>query len=143
MTAPLSAQRVEALREWLGRLHGQGYSPSAIADLYVLCDDYSSMRAKNERLREDFEYKNEQLGSALIRSEKAEAENETLIIDLSHHQHDLFYAKAQLAKQAPLIQAVMGADLPGEGKRQRGWCFRWINDENEILEAALKLRSEK
>jgi hypothetical protein len=51
MTAPLSAQRVEALREWLGRLHGQGYSPSAIADLYVLCDDYSSMRAALEKPR--------------------------------------------------------------------------------------------
>jgi predicted nucleic acid-binding Zn-ribbon protein len=29
--------------------------------------------AENERLREDFEYKNEQLGSAIIRAEKGEA----------------------------------------------------------------------
>jgi hypothetical protein len=43
----------------------------------------------------------------------------------------------------PLLDAVEKAALPGEGRRQHGYCFRWIADESEILEAALSCREAK
>jgi hypothetical protein len=108
MTAPLSAERVEKLKQWLWHPAPKYYSLTTRddirRDIEVIIDDDSSLRAENEllnnnamndyaahlelkaraenaekseaeneRLREDFEYKNEQLGSAIIRAEKGEA----------------------------------------------------------------------
>ena len=96
-------------------------------EILSILSDYSSMRAESERLREDFEYKNEQLGSALIRVEKAEAELaaadkelavrtesqgvamaevERLREDCDRTADVVVEQMAQLAKQAPLVEAV-------------------------------------
>ena len=153
MTAPLSAERVKELREWV--LYNKGWSNKR-NDLLAILSDYSSMRAESERLREDFEYKNEQLGSALIRVEKAEAELaaadkelavrtesqgvamaevERLREDCDRTADVVVEQMAQLAKQAPLIQAVMGLDE-----------IDFIADDwpsEKLRESADKLRSEK
>ena len=131
MTAPLSAQSaIEILEsEW-----HTGDSVQALIVLRRVVKDYSSMRAESERLREDFEYKNEQLGSALIRVEKAEAELAAADKELAvrtesqgvamaeverlredcdrtadvvvEQMEELDKLKAELAKQAPLVEAV-------------------------------------
>ena len=132
MTAPLSAERVKELREWV--LYNKGWSNKR-NDLLAILSDYSSMRAESERLREDFEYKNEQLGSALIRVEKAEAELERLKEDCDRTADVVVEQMAQLAKQTPLIQAVMGLDE-----------IDFIADDwpsEKLRESADKLRSEK
>ena len=104
-------------------------------EILSILSDYSSLRAENELLRKDFEYKNEQLGSALIRVEKAEAELERLKEDCDRTADVVVEQMAQLAKQAPLIQAVMGVDE-----------IDFIADDwpsEKLRESADKLRSEK
>ena len=80
----------------------------------------ADIREELERLNEDYAYKNEQLGAALLRAEKAEAEVEEVATKASHFQHDLFceeqdriraeqraeQAEAKLARWKPLIEAV-------------------------------------
>ena len=193
----ISDDRIKELREWLTSLTS-GSDDDIRADLLSILDDHSSLRAENELLREDFEYKNEQLGSALIRAEKSEAEvkhrcdqrdaalescslvsaeNERLRKDNNYFhagfdsvREDYEEQKAraekaeaelekmtkaieswkkdeviwketeakllaQLAKQAPLIQAVMGLDE-----------IDFIADDwpsEKLRESADKLRSEK
>jgi hypothetical protein len=193
------------------------------ADLLAILDDYSALKAENERLRIAKDGLRESLGICCAmgkehkaRAEKAEAENDKLITELSHHQHDLFYEKqarekaeaelvdeqkrraaiaeslqdhqdeierlradcavatkmldladgiiekqgaelltaqmtnakngaviieqmAQLAKQAPLIEAIGG---PGEGEIEWGQ-YSTTKTAEAILRAALALREEK
>jgi len=122
----ISDDRIKELREWLTSLTS-GSDDDIRADLLSILDDHSSLRAENELLREDFEYKNEQLGSALIRVEKAEAELaaadkelavrtesqgvamaevERLREDCDRTADVVVEQMAQLAKQAPLVEAV-------------------------------------
>ena len=116
-------------------------------EILSILSDYSSMRAESERLREDFEYKNEQLGSALIRVEKAEAELERLKEDCDRTADVVVEQMAQLAKQAPLIEAVMrawiAADHPVANSVTRTLIFANAIHEDDILRAAHALREEK
>ena len=61
---------------------GPDHGVSEADDLIAALDDY-------ERLREDYEYKNEQLGAAILRAEKAEV--------------DLIVALAVNAKKAGIL----------------------------------------
>ena len=165
----LSDDRIKELREWV--LYNKGWSNKR-NDLLAILSDYSSMRAESERLREDFEYKNEQLGSALIRVEKAEAELaaadkelavrtesqgvamaevERLREDCDRTADVVVEQMAQLAKQSPLVEAVMGADIcegpvysmaTGRLKEKSETSF---SDDGKwsILHAALALREGK
>jgi len=132
----VSEERVKELRESVrtGRVIISGDAKD-LSTLINIVEGYSSLRAENELLREDFEYKNEQLGSALIRVEKAEAELERLKEDCDRTADVVVEQMAQLAKQAPLIQAVMGLDE-----------IDFIADDwpsEKLRESADKLRSEK
>jgi hypothetical protein len=118
MTAPLSAQRVEELREHLMFLGAEGISCSKqpcpyCADLLDILSAYEKMRAdwdKIPELRADkIRYK--------IRAEQAEA---------------------QLAKQAPLVEAVNKWD----GRMAWGSIKPLIQSIDDYR-AALKLREGK
>jgi len=88
-------------------------------DLLAILDDYSALRAENERLRTDCAVATKMLDLAEGIIEKQGAE---------------------LTKQRPLIEAVMGAVVyeSVDGKtRLRG------DSEDTILRAALALREEK
>jgi hypothetical protein len=146
----VSEERVKELRESVrtGRVIISGDAKD-LSTLINIVEGYSSLRAENELLREDFEYKNEQLGSALIRVEKAEAELERLKEDCDRTADVVVEQMAQLAKQAPLIEAVMGAD---EEKVTRTWMLMRSPSEHDarqilraatFLRAALALREEK
>ena len=145
MTAPLSAERVEKLSrivEGMRVAMPAVNSQEVFNDLLAILSSHEKMRAENEGLRQDFEYKNEQLGAALIRAEKAEAELEKMTKAIESWKKDEVIWKeteakllAQLAKQAPLIQAVMGLDE-----------IDFIADDwpsEKLRESADKLRSEK
>ena len=218
MTAPLSAERAKELREQIRTGAVVIWSPdiSGVADIINIVERYSAMRAEMENLEGqliDYAWLN---GELLESKKKAEAENDKLITELSHHQHDLFYEKqarekaeaelvdeqkrraaiaeslqdhqdeierlradcavatkmldladgiiekqgaelltaqmtnakngaviieqmAQLAKQAPLIEAIGG---PGEGEIEWGQ-YSTTKTAEAILRAALALREEK
>ena len=111
----ISDERIKELREWLKTY---SFTYGQCAEILTLLDDYSSLRAENERLRTDNEK-----WTAMPWSWKARAEK----------------AEAQLAKQAPLIQAVMEAKLfpaPTDGRT----C---IDSHEKIIREALKLREGK
>jgi hypothetical protein len=94
-------------------------------DLLAILDDYSSLRAENETLKDKL---------AEVTKSWSTAER-----DATHLYARMMKAEAQLAKQAPLIQAVMEAKLfpaPTDGRT----C---IDSHEKILREALKLRSEK
>jgi predicted RNase H-like nuclease (RuvC/YqgF family) len=167
MTAPLSAQRVEELREHLMFLGAEGISCSKqpcpyCADLLDILSAYEKMRAdwdKIPELRADkIRYK--------IRAEQAEAqlaamraENERLRAEFStlkkayddecawrgRGYRDLLTraekAEAQLEKQRPLVEAVMGMSI----KTLRLWRgLHGPDGEMEsFLRAALKYREEE
>ena len=144
MTAPLSTERVEKLSrivEGMRVAMPAVNSQEVFNDLLAILSSHEKMRAENEGLRQDFEYKNEQLGAALIRAEKAEAELEKMTKAIESWKKDEVIWKeteakllAQLAKQAPLIQAVMETDI-----------FQYHDEDTDcpIIREALKLRSEK
>jgi len=172
MTAPLSAERVEKLREWLtkkmlrGCLTVGGAKAEFICDdLLAILDDYSSLRAENEKLTHLHNFDHSLADQWLARAEKAEAENERLRVaqaeinqgatqEIVRLQHIIDCAntplmadvlkerdelKAELAKQRPLIEAVMGAT-----KDDLRACVVGVTSARErVLRAALKLRSEK
>ena len=148
MTAPLSAERVNELREWLTSLTS-GSDDDIRADLLSILDDHSSLRAENELLRKDnnyfhagFDSVREDYEEQKARAEKAEAELEKMTKAIESWKKDEVIWKeteakllAQLAKQAPLIQAVMGLDE-----------IDFIADDwpsEKLRESADKLRSEK
>ena len=121
----------------------------------------ADIREELERLNEDYAYKNEQLGAALLRAEKAEAEVEEVATKASHFQHDLFceeqdriraeqraeQAEAKLARWKPLIEAVEQADKDGlfeEYMKSHGEnALPIINAALTLKEAAEKREEEK
>jgi NhaP-type Na+/H+ and K+/H+ antiporter len=118
MTAPLSAERVEELRGWLGESWERIDEDELIyvasekdkADLLSILSSYSSLRAENERLRGYFDE------AAKLRAEvrglthtiggvrEADARTQAHVKTLLQDNASL---KAQLAKVAPLVEAVM------------------------------------
>ena len=124
MTAPLSAERVKELREWV--LYNKGWSNKR-NDLLSILSDYSSLRAENEKLISVISFMNE---SEL----KAEAEFGSWKKEEVIWKETEAKLLAQLAKQAPLIQAVMETDI-----------FQYHDEDTDcpIIREALKLRSEK
>ena len=138
MTAPLSAQSaIEILEsEW-----HTGDSVQALIVLRRVVKDYSSLRAENELLRKDFEYKNEQLGSALIRSEKAEAQlakvcerNKLMDETFGSLLEKNINLEEQLAKQAPLTNALLQIANEAWPSAVAEQCMR------SVARAALKYR---
>jgi len=121
----LTKERVEELRKYIEDAFGEWGQDRPIvarvkADLLAILSSYSALKVENERLRE---------------------RAATLEIDVYARTGRLEKAEAQLAKQAPLIEAVMGANEFGihwtmEGKG-------WDDGVDAILRAALKLREEK
>ena len=111
----ISDERIKELREWLKTY---SFTYGQCAEILTLLDDYSSLRAENERLEHLHKLDHSLADQWLARAEKAEA---------------------QLAKQAPLIQAVMEAKLfpaPTDGRT----C---IDSHEKIIREALKLREGK
>ena len=73
MTAPLSADRIKELREWLTSLTS-GSDDDIRADLLSILDDYSSLRAENELLNNNAMNDYAAHLELKARAEKAEAE---------------------------------------------------------------------
>jgi len=116
----ISDDRIKELREWLTSLTS-GSDDDIRADLLSILDDYASLRAEVERLKENVQRCEENYAVALHLA--------------STYQETAEKAEAQLAKQAPLIQAVMGLDE-----------IDFIADDwpsEKLRESADKLRSEK
>ena len=163
MTAPLSADRIKELREWLIRgkdaledMPYRGLKATEYTDLLSILSDYSSLRAENERLwtenkalssavrygwkahakvEAEVKHRCDQRDAALESCSLVSAENERLREQLRLANIDNFNAEAELAKQGPLIQAVMGLDE-----------IDFIADDwpsEKLRESADKLRSEK
>ena len=111
---PITPSRVEELRESV-RLDCDAFIPldeEEAADLLAILSEHAALKAENERLR-DRKYHCLSCDGELIPFPKLWARVEK--------------AEAQLARQAPLVEAAM--------------ANRW--DGEPILRAALKLRSEK
>ena len=108
-------------------------------DLLAILDDYSAMRAGNDRLLVKSISDNE----ALKALKTATADRESLRRLLREALASAQDKAAELAKQAPLIEAVMGATLydseaPGVTMLEFG-----EQAERAILRAALALRGTK
>jgi hypothetical protein len=132
MTAPLSAERVEKLKQWLWHPAPKYYSLTTRddirRDIEVIIDDDSSLRAENELLNNNAMNDYAAHLELKARAEKAEAENERLRAEFStlkkayddecawrgRGYRDLLTraekAEAKLTKQAPLIEAAMTID---------------------------------
>jgi hypothetical protein len=99
MTAPLSAQRVAKLYKRIGLRkaeamgNGRFNEADMWADVLAILDDYSSLRAENETLKDKL---------AEVTKLWSTAER-----DATHLYARMMKAEAQLARQAPLIQAAM------------------------------------
>ena len=120
----ISDDRIKELRK---RASNYGSLPeSTINDIL---DDYSSLRAENERLKENVQRCEENYAEALHLA--------------STYQETAEKAEAQLAKQAPLIEAVMG--VPFDSLRHLVEIIHMGENSNTraILRAALALREEK
>jgi hypothetical protein len=103
MTAPLSASRVEELREQIRTGAVVIWSPdiSGVADIINIVERYSSMRAENERLK--------QLpvgGDARGILTMARNEVDGWCKEAVHQRNRAEKAEAQLARQAPLVEAA-------------------------------------
>ena len=113
-----SEERVKELRK---RASNYGSLPESTVN--AILDDYSALKAEVKRLNT--------WHSTLSEAWKARAEK----------------AEAELAKQAPLIQAVMrawiAADHPVANSVMRTLVFANAIHEDDILRAALALREEK
>jgi len=137
----ISDERIKELREWLKTY---SFTYGQCAEILTLLDDYSSLRAENERLLKQLALAGEEHDEMF--AEKAEAQ----LIDYAWLNGELIESKkkaeAELARQAPLIEAVMGAE------RLR-YVNLWKNLPTEqvfsndgiraILRAAHALREEK
>jgi len=125
MTAPLSAQSaIEILEsEW-----HTGDSVQALIVLRRVVKDYASLRAENERLRE--QHKTDEGVNLRLCEMHTNQQKELHNLGKAYKK-----AEAELAKQAPLIEAVMGLDE-----------IDFIADDwpsEKLRESADKLRSEK
>ena len=129
MTAPLSAERVfnvSELTAWLGEF--MPFKDGVLEEVIACLSAYSSLRAESEKLISVISFMNE---SEL----KAEAEFGSWKKEEVIWKETEAKLLAQLAKQAPLIQAVMGLDE-----------IDFIADDwpsEKLRESADKLRSEK
>ena len=126
MTAPLSAERAKELREQIRTGAVVIWSPdiSGVADIINIVERYSAMRAEMENLEGqliDYAWLN---GELLESKKKAEAENDKLITELSHHQHDLFYEKQAREKAE--------AELVDEQKRRAAIAESLQDHQDEI-----------
>ena len=156
MTAPLSAQSaIEILEsEW-----HTGDSVQALIVLRRVVKDYSSLRAENERLREQHKtdegvnlrlcemHTNQQkelhnLGKAY---KKAEAELKVAEGTIEEITKAWCLDAAQLEKQRPLVEAIMKAGVLESIQAEID--YQEIDDApdevTDMFREALKLRSEK
>ena len=122
----VSEERVKELRESVrtGRVIISGDAKD-LSTLINIVEGYSSLRAENERLKENVQRCEENYAEALHLA--------------STYQETAEKAEAQLAKQAPLIEAIGG---PGEGEIEWGQ-YSTTKAAEAILRAALALREEK
>jgi predicted nucleic acid-binding Zn-ribbon protein len=132
----ISDDRIKELREFvhsrtrdIDHFDPDGWNKRA--DLLSVLDDYSALKAENERLRIAKDGLRESLGICCAmgkehkaRAEKAEAENDKLITELSHHQHDLFYEKQAREKAE--------AELVDEQKRRAAIAESLQDHQDEI-----------
>jgi len=113
MTAPLLASRVEELREFFGREIPDPFyliiHQDTANELRAILSDYSSLRAENERLKDEHDKRRvEYMGAiATMRTAKLKAEAELEVAEGTIEEITKAWCldAAQLAKQAPLIQA--------------------------------------
>jgi hypothetical protein len=137
----VSEERVNELREWLTSLTS-GSDDDIRADLLSILDDYAKVKAENEELKKNEEAAYSCMMKELRRAEKAEAQL-AKVCERNRLMDDNFGSllekninlEEQLAKQAPLIEAVMGLDE-----------IDFIADDwpsEKLRESADKLRSEK
>ena len=122
--APVDEKRIAILRVWV---NGSSTFPSDVAfDLLAILDDYSVLKAENEGWAEVLE----------------DAANKHL-----RNLDRIAKLEAELAKQAPLIQAAVGADIKYEeiidGNRLKFNGDLRTEGFIDILRAALALREEK
>ena len=122
MTAPLSAERIKELKRILGLFYSGIWQQDdlAHADLLAILDEHAGFKAENE------------LNKMLIAD---------LTRDLNEENTRAEKAEAELAKQAPLVEAAMGA-TPWGGMNPLQLEF-YPDDAKNILRAALALREGK
>ena len=156
----ISDDRIKELREFvhsrtrdIDHFDPDGWNKRA--DLLSVLDDYSALKAENERLRIAKDGLRESLGicCAMGKEHKARAEKAEAALEKVCARNKLMdetfgsllekniNLEAELAKVAPLIEAAMGANEFGihwtmEGKG-------WDDGVDAILREALKLREEK
>jgi hypothetical protein len=136
MTPPTD-ERIKELSHRVERIwQGDVMSFDEKDDILSILSSYSSLRAENERLSRSDKFHRDCLDVAITRRKEAEAalananqQIENLNNDINAGRERFLNIQAQLAKQAPLIQAVMDAE--GHGRAS----FR-----SAILRAALAYR---
>jgi len=142
----LSDDRIKELREWV--LYNKGWSNKR-NDLLSVLDDYAKVKAENEALVKRCEelFYNVTEGEWLAKVEsytKLEAENERLREDCDRtadvvveQMEELDKLKAELAKQAPLVNALLRIANEAFPLEVTEKCMR------SVARAALALREEK
>ena len=169
MTAPLSADRIKELREWLTSLTS-GSDDDIRADLLSILDDHSSLRAENELLllmfgntenarfelrikldKAEAEVKRLNTWHTTIsevwkaRAEKAEAELKVAEGTIEEITKAWCLDAAQLEKQRPLVEAIMKAGVLESIQAEID--YQEIDDApdevTDIFRAAHALREEK
>lgn len=122
----ISDDRAKELREWVKR-RGYNWNYKDEADLLAILDGYALLQRQHELLRKEIAWYQE-------KNVEAEAELEWMTENRDH-------LLAELAKQAPLIQAVMA--IPADrfsywiATRQAG------GNQSNLFRAALALKEEK
>jgi len=157
----VTKERVEELREYVrtGRLLVTG-DPADVSALINAIDDYAKVKAENFKLKaNDLRFYEGKAEAMELRAEKAEAELEKVnaaldktLQQVTNLDGQIDYLEAQLAKQAPLIEAaeelsyvagLRGDDeLPHPSNDSKMWTAR-MQTAWDDLRAALKLREEK
>jgi hypothetical protein len=139
----LTPERVKELKDMIDHDHESYLCDDDKADLFSILDDYVALKVENEDLRLQVKYPDpEDVPGEL-------AKKFCPFNDELHFHHDgcpsewateerVKKTEAQLERQRPLIEAVMGAFVYDTIPPQFG-----VKEEDAILRAALKLRSEK
>jgi len=118
--ATIPPERVEKARWWLKEFMPLG--GGMLEEVIAILDDYAALRAENE------------LGKMLI---------DDLTRDLNEENARAEKAEAELAKQAPLIEAVMAEDTEPSFIEVQLRAHMNTAKLERLLRAALKLREEK